>query len=107
MESFRAMQQCFAENPEHYKVLSLHPCAREVTPSGARLQRPLPVVASEISCHLTHVCPVWARYRLNTRALDALQEFLEGPDEEEEEAPKSEEDKRKEAQEWHLHTFAK
>ena len=61
LESFRSMQQCFAENPEHYKVLSLHPCAREVTPSGARLQRPLPVVASEISCHLTHVCPVWAR----------------------------------------------
>jgi hypothetical protein len=57
--------------------------------------------------HVTHVCPVLARYRLNTRALDALQEFLEGPDEEEEEAPKSEEDKRKEAQEWHLHNFAK
>jgi hypothetical protein len=35
LESFRSMQQCFAENPEHYKVLSLHPCAREVTPSAA------------------------------------------------------------------------
>ena len=81
IESFRAMQECFSQHPEHYKVffrlcLSSHPSAH----------------ASHAHTH-THT-----------------QEFLDGPEDEgeegEEATAKSDQDKRREAQEWQLHSIA-
>ena len=79
IESFRAMQECFSQHPEHYKVFF-------------RL-----CVCSHSSAHASH---------MHTHT----QEFLDGPEDEGEEgeaaAAKSDQDKRREAQEWQLHSIA-
>ena len=62
----------------------------------------IPPCFSDVACSR-----MFARPGLNSSAPDAPQEFLDGPDDEEDEAPKSEEDKRNEAQEWQAHNFAK
>lgn len=109
LESFRAMQQCFTEHPEHYKVLPLCPCARGDPEQGCSDHSSETGLQQCVRRSRARACPVLALARpgLNSSAPDAPQEFLEGPDDEEDEAPKSEEDKRKEAQEWQAHNFAK